>query len=138
MFLLYILITKRNELLSFLKTKHYGGVKMGISETDFYRGKCDVCGLFIDSVYCDKVADGYKCYGCGEVHKVNFEQKYFVRLAHISGAIKTGRITIRTSISTFIELLGTHGWCASECTRLKIDPDTGRYYEKLSVSTAKA
>lgn len=110
---------------------------MDLSVQDFYRGKCDNCGLFIDSAYCEKVEGGYKCYGCEEVTKVKFGKKYFVRLAHLNGKIKTGRITIQ-SISAFMRMIGSHGWCATSCTELEIDPDTGRYYEKISVPTCAA
>lgn len=106
---------------------------MDMSIDDFYRGTCVFCGIFVDSSYCEKVEDGYNCYGCGKTHKVSFAKKYFMRLVHTSGKIKTGRVTITTSISDFIKLLGSHGWLASEYNEMQIDPETGRFFELKKV-----
>ena len=99
-----------------------------MSIDDFYRGQCESCGVYIDSAYCEKVEDGYECYGYGKTHKVAFAKKYFVRLVHLSGKIKTGRINIRTNISNFIRLIGSHGWIATEYSELTVDSDTNHYY----------
>jgi len=79
---------------------------------NFYRGICESCKILIDSTYCEKVTDGYKCVNCGELHSVNHGQVFFVHMSHIDGKQRDtgGRITLKNGIVPFIRLAGSHGW----------------------------